>query len=768
VESVGVAATDAASPTQTLAGLVFAEDGERAAGATITVAAVFRSPPLRIVAKADEQGRFQVALPRLTGSKHYDLAARWRRQGADVGETFDATGKSVSIQGQSLPPMTIRLRSGGKLRGKLLRAEDGGPIAGARLFLDTGEVLNTDERGVFEVAGLPMKDHSLIPVAAGQIRQYVLFDTTRRPDAELEVRLPAGATLKGRVVDEQGQPVAGAFVYRASSGTALTLNGWDEPCRPDGSFEYSGLPPGRTYGLQAAAPGFRDRTVSATIEEPNDMVEVFVRLPGKPTEHQAGSPSVRAATEDANPPTAHVPQRTIVGTITDNDGKPLAGATVRWGHPIEDPSGSGSKSDSAGKYTVTAPQAKGTIMVVADGLAPEFAVVGEKQSRVDVKLASGTAVHGVVRGTSGEPISGVLVIPVVQHCETGLCNLIWFTERETRSNDQGRFQIAALPPDARFDFLKEGYSERRNVTLQLGETTNEIRMSAGGAIQGRVVDANGKPVRQFKIRVLIPRKLSADEPAGGYYAGFDWYGITFTRDDGIFVLTDIGANHWMRLIISAPGVGRAIRDRVKSEPLDKLSPAEKLTTPLEPFVPLNVKVVDAASKRAVPNARIGLREDMPDFSRGFNWGYDDRGAVRARTKDGGIATILEPACEDGTILVQAKGCARRRISTNLSAQTVEVSLEPAAALHGGVQLGDRPLVEGYVRLTSATNDTFTADLEETEGRFEFDELPAGEYQLEVFGPRQQSLSNQKLKLETGRVRSLVIDVANGPDKRGNL
>ena len=173
----------------------------------------------------------------------------------------------------------MRLRPGGTLGSKLLRAEDDGPIAGsAQLFLDTGEILTTDQQGVFTVSGLPMKDHSLIPVAKGRVRQYVFFDTTLRNDAELELRLPRSALLKGRIIDEQGKTIPGAFLRRNSSGGDSTLNGWDEVCAADGSFEY-GLSTQRLfYSLQAEAPGYRDQEVTTQVDNPETVVERTVRL----------------------------------------------------------------------------------------------------------------------------------------------------------------------------------------------------------------------------------------------------------------------------------------------------------------------------------------------------------------------------------------------------------------------------------------------------------------------------------------------------------
>ena len=106
----------------------------------MTAAAAFLSPPRRITTTTDEHGAFRIEIPRTvddvfgTGLEiPYGLAVRWKTFGADIHEALDADGKSVAIQGQKLPPLTIRLRPGGKLRGKLLQEEDDRPIAGAKL-----------------------------------------------------------------------------------------------------------------------------------------------------------------------------------------------------------------------------------------------------------------------------------------------------------------------------------------------------------------------------------------------------------------------------------------------------------------------------------------------------------------------------------------------------------------------------------------------------------------------------------------------------------
>ena len=128
----------------TLTGAVLNDKGQPAAGATIIAAAIFHSPPLRRTAMADQNGAFQIDLPPQSGSQRYMLAVRWQGQGINLTDALDANGEATGIRGQILPSQTIRLRPGGKFHGRLLQAENDAPIAGAQLFLDTGEVLTTE------------------------------------------------------------------------------------------------------------------------------------------------------------------------------------------------------------------------------------------------------------------------------------------------------------------------------------------------------------------------------------------------------------------------------------------------------------------------------------------------------------------------------------------------------------------------------------------------------------------------------------------------
>jgi Carboxypeptidase regulatory-like domain len=770
-----------------LAGIVLNDEGKPAAGATVHAAAIFHKPPLRMNTVADDKGAFQLDVPRLSGDERYALAVRWRRQGADVTEGVDSAGKTVSLKGRQLPPLVVRLRPAGRLRGKLLRAEDDGPIAGAKLFLDTGEVLVTDKEGQFEVEGLRMDEHSLIPSAPGRVRRYVLFDTSLEPEAELEIRLARGAVVKGRITDEAGNPISDGYLTRSSSGTALTLNGWDETCRSDATFEYGGLSSRRLfYSLEATAPGYESQSISSEVDDPTAVIERDVTLKKKPpkaaAESKAGPGLNTQGTkpdEDAQEKSkvevrdesrlARLPHRTIRGVVT-GDGKKIAGAKVRWGTFQWDASAQRATTDDEGNYALAeVPGADGALFVVADGYAPQFAPAKAGEDRIDVHLSPGATVRGIATNSAGRGVPGVQVIALTQCMETGYCNPIWIDERSARTDEQGAFEIDDVPTTGvRFDILKTGYSEQRNVTLTPGDKVNEIQLTAGGAVRGRVVDAAGEPVRNFNVRVMIPRVREPNERVGGYYAGFDWYGVSFTRPDGVFVMSGVGAGSWLRLVVTSPGVGRAVLDRVQAGPLDALAPAEDLTIKLVPYAPLVVRVVESGSGKPLAGARVALLGDEL-FPGGFSWGYHDLWGVRERTDPEGTARFAEPNCEDGTLIVRAGGMARKRAAWTDGAAEVTVELDPAALLQGEVSLGGKRLADGWARLASAKNDFFSGRLADREGRFEFDQLPEGDYTLSISGANGQPLESRKITLEAGKAHSetfdLPADIVKRPDRK---
>ncbi|HMF12626.1 MAG TPA: hypothetical protein VKE94_09980 [Gemmataceae bacterium] len=139
----------------------------------------------------------------------------------------------------------------------MLDAESRKPIPGGRHFLDAGLVLATDADGRFEVGGLYRGNRESFVVAPGRMRMRVLFDTTASADTELNVPVPRGVKIVGRVTDTDGNPISGAHVGRHTSGSYFSINGLFVACAPDGRFEYDdAVPADQPTRLAAAAPGY--------------------------------------------------------------------------------------------------------------------------------------------------------------------------------------------------------------------------------------------------------------------------------------------------------------------------------------------------------------------------------------------------------------------------------------------------------------------------------------------------------------------------------
>ena len=745
-----------------LTGVVFQKNGGRAAGATVNVSVVHHSPPLRWVIEADDDGRFQLDLPTLEGSERFALAARWKSQGAQVFPKLaeiDNVDKFREVTSQAI---AIRLKECGRLRGRLLSENDDKPLKKASVYMDTGELLVTDEKGEFSINGLPLGEHSLIPVAQGHVRQYINFDTTNRQDAELELRLARGTSVTGNVTDEDGKAIPGAYLTRLSSGTSLTLNGWDQACQPDGRFKYDGISLTRLFhGFEACAPGYLSRQVPYGLEKRLAAAEVNVRLKRKPILKVAELKSDDKANLKEESP-ANLPRRTVLGFVRDSNGKPVSGAEVRWGASSWDRSVPSETTDVRGRFMLKqVPEGQGALLIIADGFAPQFKALGQNNRRLgpslDVVLDRGTEVCGIIRTPDGTPVSGVQVVPVTCRPDTGFMNNIWIDERSATTNKKGEFEISALSDGFRFDILKAGYSEQRNATLEFGGIVNNIELESGGAVSGTVVDENEEPVRNFNIRLRIPREYDQDEMVGGYYAGFGWYGVSFTRKDGTFVVSDLNEHSLMRLIASSPGVGFAILDRSKADSIDQLPSFEQTVMRLEQFKPLSVQVVDAKTKKPLSNGVVMLLEDEPDLSRKFQWGYDELKAKRVRTGEAGLAVFNEPACVDGTLAVLVSGYARKHVAWIDESPTVTIELEVTSTLSGTVNFRDRPVTVGVVYLVDEDNRYFV-DLADSDGSFTFDQIPAGDYELMVSDSNGQSNHSQQITIKPSEQKTILIKI----------
>ena len=158
----------------------------------------------------------------------------------------------------------IRLEAADRLRGRVVDAR-GAPVAGAEVTLPSSTG-TTDADGRFDLAysrfswrsGFGTPESMLLKVRAeGHADCAISLGPMPPAPAPLTVTLDPGGALRGRVVDADGAPVAGAMVKVTGPDSLrplLDALDFEDRTGPLGRFRIDGVPPGR-YQLRARRSG---------------------------------------------------------------------------------------------------------------------------------------------------------------------------------------------------------------------------------------------------------------------------------------------------------------------------------------------------------------------------------------------------------------------------------------------------------------------------------------------------------------------------------
>ncbi|HKE01565.1 MAG TPA: carboxypeptidase regulatory-like domain-containing protein, partial [Planctomycetota bacterium] len=496
----------------------------------------FEAPDGAFTVRGLVPGRFRV----LVRADGYRPAVRG---GIDVAKGKITPGVVVSLEAESGARAKPASISKAGVRGSVVDASTGSPIAGAVVQVTVARSLEgsarTEGDGTF-----------FVPVAkAGKARAIATHEEYL--DAESAafsaesgasavaptIALRPGGAVEGVAVGADGEPMPGGFVQ-----AELAEGERDDADRPrgktaqadaSGRFRIAGLESGTWTVVMREGVDVRAAAAAVVVEGSTTKVVLRKPPPGRDLRGRvtrAGEPVAHAEVH-ADSPDAPVFTRRHLSTWTAGDGM-FAIERV--------PDGSGFVRVAAGGVTWRRP----------------IEVGGERDLYLGIELPSGT-VGGTVWTSDGSEASGVRVL--VRPATAGAASSRTWAEATTDAS--GRYAISGLA--AGHYRVIAGAAGSAIAYAAQAKTTDvadgrpaqaDFTLDAGERVVVEVVDARGEPLRKATVKLVPERSGDADEEA---------LPSATTDVDGRARILNAGVGTWVaRAFVKGKAVGESARFRV--------------------------------------------------------------------------------------------------------------------------------------------------------------------------------------------------------------
>lgn len=701
----------------------------------------------------------------------------------------------------------VTLESGQTLRGFVLAAS--GAPANARVWATRAQPANragpqveelatarTADDGSFELGPLPADD--LVVTAVDDALGSIEKEHRRRDPTTLELRIPVGQVVEGKIVDATSrEPITGASVTWSYAPARKTVSA------EDGSFRFAGVPADleKQYG----------RWVHIAVEHPRYQNSLS-------REEWTQGKSIQIALK---------PQPGAHGIVVDASGSPVAGARVAIEAPGLPPEililaretsfrPGGVFSSAEGRFEVCAGlwvPGSGAIDIVATHpahgrgrvtLKPtpsaadpeprgETRVTLQSDEDLTIVLRPGAQLEAMVRDASGAPVKQARVslersadLPptaaLLKEVLSGLVASVGFTD------ESGHATLRNLEP-GKYDLVASavGFANRRQNGIEItpDRASADIVLERGRDLSGRVVDGLLAPVSGAEIVAfeheapsnILPARSSDEQNEIGAIVNATGQGSAAARSDpqGRFTLSDLAPGKY-RLIVRG-------EDILPAE-LESAAPGQRLADfQVERCVTLAFVVREAASGAPVTHFRVTLQpQTTASDSERFT---DEVSNAEGKLERGQIAPGLLG------LEIQAAGYATWRALAALAGgarREIAVSLHPARRVDGLVRstVTGAPIADASVFLSSGVDSMADALAREARvletleiddrgfhtdqvwtdahGRFTISDARDGEFRISVWHSEfydPQAMSRAPVVLLGGAAELTPIELAPG-------
>lgn len=330
-------------------------------------------------------------------------------------------------------------------------------------------------------------------------------------------------------------------------------------------------------------------------------------------------------------------------------------------------------------------------------------------------------IRGNVYDAEGGLVAGAKIAALTYDVAGNMASVV----AAVQADEDGRFEIPLTAGTYQLNVTHEGFGPT-SIVAQTGDTVSAV-LPRSGTIKGHVVDAKGKPVKRFTVDLVsaVPGDAPAPPPV---------WSKTFDSRDGTFEANQLPA--WP-VVVRASSTDHA---PAFSKPMQlRTDETREITLTLTDGCVLEGKVVDKEG-RPLPRVLVNAEERLTagsvadpviqastqavsDSDGSFSLDHVPRGTVLVRGYDGDNAA--------STVTIEVAECDKL--------SPVKLVMSPGGSIEGVTRTSDgKPIPGARVMLTERAVGIVNTT-SDAEGRYRFDEVPAGIFRIQVDHGMQSAL-----------------------------